>query len=332
MVDIKTLVEGKPIWSSDYEDIVQSPYNYLAQQPGKNFRSLLVKTFNQFYGLDEEQILLIDKLVGILHTASLLIDDIEDNSVIRRGMETAHLKYGIPMTINSANYMYFKAMEVLQDISKLHIKDSPQIDHNVLLKELMIIFNEELINLHRGQALDIYWRDTFPEIIPDEDMYFNMVMNKTGGLFRLAVRIMETLNGNSKDSKSLVPLANLLGILYQVRDDLQNLTDQNMIEKKGYAEDISEGKLSFPIIHGVKFELKEGKDRKLVDIIKSKTMDFDIKKEAVDYLENKSYSIAYTSEAIKNISQMIMNDGYIPEVNENSKKNILNIVEYLSRT
>lgn len=54
---------------------------------------------------------MIGDLVEMLHNASLLIDDIEDNSKLRRGAPVAHSIYGIPLTINAANYVYFLAMQ-----------------------------------------------------------------------------------------------------------------------------------------------------------------------------------------------------------------------------
>ena len=331
MFDIEQLVAGKPIWSDADEEIIQAPYCHLAQQPGKNFRSSLIKIFNTFYNLSDDYLNLVDKLVRILHTSSLLIDDIEDNSETRRGIQTSHLKYGIPMTMNSANYMYFKAMEVLQDISRVEPELSKEASQHSLLNDLMVIFNEELINLHRGQGLDIYWRDAFPDIIPDESMYFNMVMNKTGGLFRLTIKIMERLTCN-RIHVSLVPLTNMLGILYQVRDDYQNLVDENMIKNKGFAEDISEGKLSFPIIHGIKFAMSTNDGDDLLNILKSRPTISATKEKAVDYLTNRSKSIEYTASTIKRISDLILNGHYIPNTNDETKVQVVSIIEQLSQT
>lgn len=58
------------------------------------------------------------------------------------------------------------------------------------------IFTEELLSLHRGQGMDIYWRDA--SICPTEDEYFTVVSNKTGGLFRLAVRLMQLASKTSR--------------------------------------------------------------------------------------------------------------------------------------
>ena len=132
------------------------------------------------------------------------VDDIEDCSRLRRGFPTAHTIYGIPQTINSANYVYFQAQQQL-----MKLKD---------WSAAMQIFNEEILNLHRGQGMDLYWRDTVT--LPSEEEYLDMVSNKTGGLFRLGIRLMMN---NSEQDLDLVPFANLLGTLFQIQDDYRNL-------------------------------------------------------------------------------------------------------------
>lgn len=78
----------------------------------------------------------------MLHNASLLIDDIEDNSVLRRGIPVAHNIFGVGSTINSANYVYFLSLEKT-------IKELP----SDLVSKAVLIFTEQLLELHRGQGL-----------------------------------------------------------------------------------------------------------------------------------------------------------------------------------
>lgn len=132
------------------------------------------------------------------------VDDIEDCSRLRRGFPTAHTVYGIAQTINSANYVYFQAQQQL-----MKLKD---------WSTAMQIFNEEILNLHRGQGMDLYWRDTLT--LPSEEEYLDMVSNKTGGLFRLGIRLMMM---NSQRDLDLLPFTNLLGMLFQIQDDYRNL-------------------------------------------------------------------------------------------------------------
>ncbi len=107
------------------------------------------------------------EVVAMLHTASLLIDDVEDNANLRRGNPASHCLFGTPQTINSANYVYFLAMQKV-----LSLSESPNV-----MKKLVQIFTEEMLNLHRGQGMDLHWRDGL--VCPDEQQYYEMVMNST---------------------------------------------------------------------------------------------------------------------------------------------------------
>jgi geranylgeranyl pyrophosphate synthase len=109
------------------------------------------------------------------------IDDIEDSSTLRRGFPVAHRIFGIPQTINSANFMYFQAQSRL---SQLHQPDAFE------------IFTEELLRLHRGQGMDLHWRDSLT--CPTEEDYIEMISNKTGGLFRLAIKLMQLQSESSQ--------------------------------------------------------------------------------------------------------------------------------------
>lgn len=317
---VEELINNSPVWDEHDEIAIVEPYEYIVSKPGKSFRSKLINVFNEIYQIPIEKTNEISTLVSILHNASLLIDDIEDNSATRRGIPTSHTLFGVPLTINSANYMYFKAMEALQVLAG---------DNKILLHDLMVIFNQEMINLHRGQGLDIYWRENLLRFIPDETKYYNMVMNKTGGLFRLTVRIMELLT-DVKLPHSLVPLSNLLGIIYQIRDDYQNLLNEQMIANKGLAEDISEGKLSFPIIHGLRYGQSHS-ETFLKDILRLRTDDIELKRKAVEYLNSQSHSLEYTWGKLEDLSKLAKSKGYIPKRDfPDASNKLISIIDYLS--
>lgn len=99
----------------------------------------------------------------------------------------AHSIFGVAQTVNSANYVYFQA---LGEALKLNNE------------EVTRIYTEELINLHRGQGMDLFWRDTLR--CPTEDEYLEMVGNKTGGLFRLAVRLMQAKSSSHQCEISIL--------------------------------------------------------------------------------------------------------------------------------
>lgn len=256
------------------------PYDYLFAHPGKDIRSALIKAFNSFLDVPPQSLEIITKVVGMLHTSSLLIDDVQDGSQLRRGVPVAHNIFGVAQTINSANYVYFLA---LQELQRLENRD-----------EAMEIFTTELLNLHRGQGMDLYWRDTLT--CPTEDDYLEMVQNKTGGLFRLAVKLMQA-ESPEKGRIDCVPLVNLMGLVFQICDDYLNLSSGTYTKNKGLCEDLTEGKFSFPVIHSIR---SNPANLQLINILKQKTTDDGVKRYAVAYMETTG-SFDYSRKVVKEL-------------------------------
>lgn len=220
---------------------------------------------------------MIIEVTEMLHNASLLIDDIEDSSKLRRGFPVAHSIYGVPSVINSANYVYFLGLE------KVLILEHP---------EAVRVFTRQLLELHRGQGLDIHWRDTYT--CPTEQEYRKMVLQKTGGLFGLAVGLMQLFSDWKQDLK---PLLDTLGLFFQIRDDYANLSSREYSENKSFCEDLTEGKFSFPTIHAI---WSRPESTQVQNILRQRTENMDIKRYCVDYLE-KVGSFAYTRQTLREL-------------------------------
>lgn len=295
-------------WSREKENILKGPFEYVESHPGKDIRTQLIAAFNAWLQVPAASLAVITRVVGMLHTASLLVDDVEDDSKLRRGVPVAHSIFGTAQTINSANYVYFCA---LQELLKL---DNP---------EVIRIYTEELLNLHRGQGMDLFWRDTLT--CPSEDDYLEMVGNKTGGLFRLAIKLMcaespshhspaamisqpsanEASSSSSTSNSTIrglqkpdyIPLVNTIGLLFQILDDYLNLSSDVYTTNKGLCEDLTEGKFSFPIIHAIR---SEPQNLVLINILKQKPRDDDVKRYAVAFME-RCGSFAYTRRILRGL-------------------------------
>ncbi|KAL4860564.1 isoprenoid synthase domain-containing protein [Aspergillus spectabilis] len=217
-------------------NICDAPYDYINSLPSKNTRNKLLDALNHWLQVPASSAQRIKNIVHMLHNSSLMLDDIEDSSALRRGQPATHSFYGISQTINSANFVYVKTVG---EVAQLY---NPR---------CMDIFIDELSNLHRGQSLDLHWRHHAR--CPTTEEYIVMVDNKTGGLFRLMLRLMtaESLISLPLDT-SLVRLLTLTGRYYQIRDDYLNLTSADYTSKKGFCEDFDEGKFSLPLIHLLK--------------------------------------------------------------------------------
>ncbi|KAI1764139.1 isoprenoid synthase domain-containing protein [Hypoxylon sp. FL1150] len=265
---------SRKTWTDEKEKVLMGPFEYLFAHPGKDFRKLMVNSFNALLEVPQESLDVITEVVGMLHTASLLVDDVEDNSVLRRGLPVTHSIFGTAQTINSANYVYFCALQELQKLKN---------------PKAINVYTEELLNLHRGQGMDLFWRDTLT--CPTEEEYLEMVGNKTGGLFRLAIKLMQAESGAPVDC---VPLVNLLGIIFQIQDDYRNLWSPEYGQNKGFCEDLTEGKFSFPIIHSIR---SNPSNLQLLNILKQKTTDEEVKRYAVKYMESTG-TFEYTKKVL----------------------------------
>lgn len=255
-------------------------FRYLEANPGKNVRGLLIDAFQYWLKIPDDKVATIKEIVRQLHIASLMVDDIEDNSKMRRGQPAAHIIYGVPVVMNTANYVYFLALEKTTQLMEVN-------------KGAMKVFTEEILCLHRGQGQDILWRENLD--CPTVEQYQDMVLDKTGGLFRLATRLMQVFSTNTTD---YLPLVNNLALYFQIRDDYVNLVSLEYMMGKSFCEDLTEGKFSYPIIHCIK-TMGAG-DTTLVQILKKRTEDVEVKKFAVRLMHKKG-SFRYTYNVLQRL-------------------------------
>ena len=298
--------------SHEYDESLLEAFRYIEATRGKDVRGKMLDAFNYWFQIENAAaVSTVKSIISDLHNASLLVDDIEDASTLRRGIPVAHEVFGVPIVINTANYVYFMALQKV---------------HNLREPECMDIFVTELLNLHRGQGHDIQWRETHK--CPTEEEYLDMIRDKTGGLFRLAVGLLIPFIGKqhnervvadaspSESSKkceectsvdgsprvwstdSIMPLVNDLSIYFQIRDDLLNLVDPDYFELKTFAEDLTEGKFSFPVIHNIRLthECRDGQeDTRLMSILQQKSSKVELKRYAVDLMK-ESGSLQYSRD------------------------------------
>lgn len=267
------------------------PWRYLLGLPGKNMRDQFIDAFAIWVSSSSSNLVLVKQIIGYLHTASLMIDDIEDGSDKRRGFPASHIVHGKALTINAANYVYFLALE--KTLSLENATDASA------------IYAQEILNLHRGQGQDIWWREKTR--VPTESEYISMVKDKTGGLFRMAVRLLccsfsldNAPSGNTTLEKmeAMLELCDLLAVYFQIRDDFINVFSTKIFEQKGFAEDLTEGKYSFLVVSAVR-TLREAKNdlavEELLSILTMHSTDAPTKKRAIELL-NLGQASAYTRQ------------------------------------
>ena len=214
-----------------------APSKDLLSRGGKRWRPLLMTLVCEALGGGDAALPLVP-LVEFCHNASLIHDDIEDNSDERRGKPAVHIIHGVDAAINSGSFLYFLPLACI---------DSWNADPHCKLK-VYSLWAAYLRKLHLGQAMDIHWHRN-SEIIPSLDEYFTMCKLKTGCLARFAAELGAVVAEAVNDPTSRYSLgiaAEKLGVGFQILDDVKNVTTGIPGKKRG--DDIVEGKKSLPIL------------------------------------------------------------------------------------
>jgi octaprenyl-diphosphate synthase len=185
-------------------------------------------------------------LVEFPHNASLIHDDIEDNSDERRGKPAVHLIYGNDAAINSGAFLYFLPLACIESW------EAGAEEKN----RVWALWAEHMRRLHLGQAMDISWHRDFSSL-PSIAEYETMCRLKTGCLARFAalLGVEAALYGPRAPSgtaeiaaamEKFGSAAENLGVGFQILDDVKNLTTGIPGKKRG--DDVVEGKKSLPVL------------------------------------------------------------------------------------
>ncbi|KAK7942382.1 geranylgeranyl pyrophosphate synthase [Apiospora aurea] len=199
---------------------VDAPCRYISSLPSKGIRSSFIEALNQWFMIKSESLDVIKDIIKMLHDVSLILDDIQDDSPLRRGR---------PPT--PSTYLFVQA---LADV------------HGHFDAVTNGAFIEVLQRMHVGQGYDMYW--SFHSQCPSEQEYLEMVDGKTGAMFALVVTLMESKSATMPRGDSFQRLTLLFGRFFQVRDDFMNLNSELYAQGKGFCEDLDEEKLSYLLI------------------------------------------------------------------------------------
>jgi geranylgeranyl pyrophosphate synthase len=237
----------------------------------------------------------------VIHNGTLMIDDIEDSSELRRGKSCTYRIYGLDVAINAGNAMYY--LPLLPLFANKNKVPQPKI---VRIYEIYV---QEMISLSLGQATDIMWhRRSVSEDEISEDDYLQMCAYKTGTLARMSAKMAAILAGaNDLLVEKLGQFAESIGIAFQMQDDILDLSSIEFTEKKGgRGQDITEGKQSLIAIHTLKNANAKDK-RRLIEILGKHTSDERLKDEAIAIME-KYGSIDYVKKFARKIVQASWKD------------------------
>ncbi|OWR50756.1 geranylgeranyl pyrophosphate synthase like protein, partial [Danaus plexippus plexippus] len=261
------------------EKEILAPSTHLAEVNGVILIGRITWSFNYWFKVPDDLLRKVTDAWVKLINGVVLIDDIQDNSLVRRGKPTAHLVYGVPLTINSAVQVMAESMKIALELAP----DPSRVKG----------FADQFHDMWKGQGTEVYWKHNF--ICPTEDQYTKMTHLKTATVILVGVRLLQVVSDHDKNYDDL---ARLLGHYSQLRDDYCNLRAKELNSNGSFCEDISEGKFSLPIIHASKTSV----GNEVLRILRQRTRDIDLKKYCMSLLE-KAGSIQYTRNRLSELDR-----------------------------
>lgn len=302
---------GAPIWD-------------ILDRGGKRWRPALFLLVCEALGMKASDYLDFAIIPEVVHNGTLVIDDIEDSSDLRRGKPCTYRIYGLDISVNAGTSMYYLPLLPLME-------KRGQIPPETL-RNVYEVYVQEMINLSIGQAMDIAWHRGIANAdgILEAD-YMQMCAYKTGTLARMAARLAAVLAGaNAKLVEKLGQFAESIGVAFQMQDDILDLTGKEFADKKGgLGQDISEGKRTLMVIYTL--EKASSADRKrLVEILNMHTSDQTLRNEAITIMEQYQ-AIEYVKQTANRIVEesWVDADKLLPE--SEAKEKLKAFAEFLIR-
>jgi len=218
--------------------IISDLGRYVVQSGGKRLRPLVLLLLSRFSNAASQHAISLATAIELIHTATLLHDDVVDNAITRRGRETANHRFGNEASVLVGDFLYSKAFQLLLTV--------PDITTLRLVADATNIMAE-------GEALQLLQRSN---IDINETDYLRIIRCKTAKLFEVSAALAAILANSNPDTINAFKQYGLyLGIAFQLMDDL---FDYDAIEKntgKTLGNDFAEGKITLPLIylfkHGV---------------------------------------------------------------------------------
>jgi octaprenyl-diphosphate synthase len=204
---------------------------YIIAAGGKRLRPALLLLTCGALGYVGSQRFNLAAVVEFIHTATLLHDDVVDDSAMRRGNPTANESFGNPASVLVGDFLYSRAFQMMVDSQNMRIMEVLADATNVIAEgEVM-----QLMNMHNAEL--------------DEQAYLQVIRSKTAKLFEASARVGAILAGATADMEdACAEYGQALGTAFQVIDDVLDYTGNAKVLGKNIGDDLREGKATLPLI------------------------------------------------------------------------------------
>ena len=217
---------------SDVEAITEIG-EYLRQGGGKRIRPALLLLASKLFDYEGRGAIRLGAVVEIIHTATLVHDDIIDEAETRRGRPAANTQWGNSKCVLAGDWLYMQAFKVAVQERNFRILDT-------LIELTQQMVEGELLQMEKlGQLISL-------------DEHFNLIYRKTACLFSVCMRMGAILGGAPAEQEENLPqYGRNLGMAFQIVDDVLDLTASENVLGKPVASDLREGKVTMAVIHAL---------------------------------------------------------------------------------
>ena len=218
---------------SDYAPRIPEVTTHLVSAGGKRLRPILTLAAARMCGYQGSFHIHLAASVELIHTATLLHDDVVDESTRRRGKPTANLLWDNQSSVLVGDYLFSRAFQLMVKTKNLHILD-------ILANASATIAEGEILQLTASK-----------DIATTEDIYFKVIRGKTAALFAAAMEVGAVVaDQDEKITEALREYGDALGITFQIVDDLLDYLGTEAIGKN-IGDDFREQKLTLPVIKAI---------------------------------------------------------------------------------
>ena len=205
--------------------------SHLVNAGGKRIRPLICILTAKAFGYSGKELIQLASAIELLHTATLIHDDVVDESISRRGKESIHRKWDNAHGVLVGDFVYSKAFQLMAGL-----KDS----------QIIKILADSTNIISEGEVLQLSLKSK--ELISEDD-YFEIIGRKTAELFKASSRSAAVLSEASHEEvESAGDFAYSLGIAFQIQDDLLDYFGNEKATGKKIGKDFLEGKITLPVI------------------------------------------------------------------------------------
>jgi octaprenyl-diphosphate synthase len=215
--------------------LIRTIAHYIVASGGKRLRPALVLLAANAFGAEGGAKHELAAVIEFIHTATLLHDDVVDESSLRRGRKTANAEFGNAASVLVGDFLYSRAFQMIVEAGSLRVM-------KVLADATNVIAEGEVL-----QLLNVRDADT------DEDKYLRVIRYKTAKLFEAATQVGAILGGATSEAQSaLAEYGMHLGTAFQLIDDVLDYSGDLHETGKNLGDDLAEGKPTLPLIYAMR--------------------------------------------------------------------------------